>query len=106
MRTLISPTPLFLTQSLMATKRSAPDEADTRAKRHRRLGELVEAFGDDENLMGVVEVVAGGVAHRVNPLLLAQSEVFRAMLTSGLREAAQRRIELPDTTPESQPARP
>ena len=30
------------------------------------------------------------------PLLLAQSDVFRWMLTSGLREAAQRRIELPN----------
>ena len=84
-----------------ATKRSAvaaPDEADLRAKRLRRLGELLDEYGEDKNLMGDVEVVvAGGVAHRVaNPLLLAQSEVFRGMLTSGFREAAQRRIQLPD----------
>ena len=85
----------------MATKRralGAPDEADVKAKRSRRLVELMDEYGEDEGLIqGVVEVVAGGVAHRVvNPLLLAQSEVFRGMLTNGLREAAQRRIELPD----------
>ena len=93
----------------MATKRkrSTVDDAGVKRERLRRLDELVAENGNDESLMGgFVDVVAGGVAHRVNPLLLAQSEVFRAMLTSGLREAAQRRIELPDTTPESQPARP
>ena len=88
----------------MSTKRRAPgasDEADVKAKRSRRLVELIDEYGEDENLMGVVEVVAGGVAHRVvNPLLLAQSEVFRGMLTNGLREAAQRRIELPDMSVE------
>ena len=87
-----------------ATKRRADgarSSCDTeseglRAKRSRRLLELVDEYGEDENFMGVVEVVAGGVVHRMNPLLLAQSDVFRGMLTSGLREATQRRIELPD----------
>ena len=51
----------------MATKRSAggaPDEADREAKRLRRVGELLAQYGDDENFMGAVEVVAGGVVHR------------------------------------------
>ena len=39
---------------------------------------------------------AGGVTFRVSSVLLAQSDVFRGMLTNGLQEAAQRRIELPD----------
>ena len=85
----------------MATKRkrSAGDEAAIHREQAQRLFELVAEHGNDESLMGgFVDVVAGGVAHRVNPLLLAQSEVFRAMLTNGLREAAQRRIELPDTS--------
>ena len=49
----------------MATKRSAggaPDEADREAKRLRRVGELLAQYGDDENFMGAVEVVAPRVA--------------------------------------------
>ena len=80
----------------MASKRRGEDPEDgAEAKRARRL-ELAAEHGDDEDLMGDVEVVAGGVVHCAKPLLLAQSEVFDAMLTSGLREATQRRIELPD----------
>ena len=86
----------------MATKRkrSTVGGAGVKREQAQHLFELVAEYGNDESLMGgFVDVVAGGVAHRVNPLLLAQSEVFRAMLTSGLREAAQRRIELPETSP-------
>ena len=80
----------------MASKRRGEDPEDgAEAKRVRRL-ELAAEHGDDEDLMGDVEVVAGGVVHCAKPLLLAQSDVFHAMLTSGLREATQRRIELPD----------
>ena len=87
----------------MASKRGAggaPDGSGVDTKRLRRLGELLAEFGRDETLMGAVEVVVGGVVHRVNRLLLAQSEVFRVMLTTGLREAAQGRIELPDVSAE------
>ena len=82
----------------MATKRSAyllPD-ADLKAKRLQRLGQLLEEYGADANLIEAVEVFAGGVTFRVSSVLLAQSDVFRGMLTNGLQEAAQRRIELPD----------
>ena len=83
----------------MATKRSAtgtPDDADLKAKRLQRLGQLLEEYGADANLIEAVEVFAGGVTFRVSSVLLAQSDVFRGMLTNGLQEAAQRRIELPD----------
>ena len=85
----------------MAPKRSgvaAHDEAEFEAKRCRRLGQLVAEYGEDQTLMGSVTIVVGGVEHVdvVNRLVLAQSEVFRGMLTNGLREATQGRIELPD----------
>ena len=59
----------------MATKRSAegaPDDEDREAKRLRRLGELLAEYGADANMIEPVDVViAGGVVHRVMPLLLA-----------------------------------
>ena len=83
----------------MAPKRSrvaAHDDAAFEAKRCRRLGQLVAEYGADENLIEPVEVVVDGVVHRMSAVLLAQSDVFRGMLTGGLREATQRRIELRD----------
>ena len=66
----------------------APDDVEAKRCRLERLGELVAKYGDDANLIEPVDVViAGGVTFRVMPLLLAQSDVFRGMLTSASRNS-------------------
>ena len=51
-------------RSASGTDDAKPKRCLAEAKRLRRLGELLVKYGDDENLVGFAEVVAGGVTQR------------------------------------------